>query len=192
MEIISRKQAMAQNLNKYFTGFPCRNGHVAERYVQSSTCQLCIRPESPNKTINPVAQQRSDDLHKLREMRLDDKNERNRRIKVRESLTKIRTMCPYVSIGILRNFAYLVTAMRHPDVAFGDVACTTIAPTSVTGSVGRYTLMIDPQDHRTIISRAIELMNPVRASDEDLRQARERATSDDAMIGRRFPEGDPR
>lgn len=29
-------------LNKYFTGKPCSNGHVSERYVQSGSCSQCI------------------------------------------------------------------------------------------------------------------------------------------------------
>jgi len=41
--MITRSDAKAQGLSKYFTGVPCRNGHVAERYTQSGTCQDCIR-----------------------------------------------------------------------------------------------------------------------------------------------------
>lgn len=43
MEIISRKEAIAQGLSKYFTGQPCKNGHVAERYVHSRECIACRR-----------------------------------------------------------------------------------------------------------------------------------------------------
>lgn len=42
MEIITRSDAMARGLNKYFTGKPCPKGHVAQRYVQSSACQACV------------------------------------------------------------------------------------------------------------------------------------------------------
>jgi hypothetical protein len=41
--IISRKDAISQGLNKYFTGVPCKKNHNAERYVQSGTCEECIR-----------------------------------------------------------------------------------------------------------------------------------------------------
>lgn len=43
MDIITRQQALSLRLSKYFTGEPCKNGHVAERYTYSCTCQLCIR-----------------------------------------------------------------------------------------------------------------------------------------------------
>lgn len=42
MNIISRAQAKASNLNRYFTGVPCRNGHVDFRYTASGACKSCI------------------------------------------------------------------------------------------------------------------------------------------------------
>jgi hypothetical protein len=32
-EIISRAEAKARGLTRYFTGKPCKYGHIAERYV---------------------------------------------------------------------------------------------------------------------------------------------------------------
>jgi hypothetical protein len=42
MEIISRSQAKAAGLKFYFTGKPCKNGHIAERYA-AGRCVLCTR-----------------------------------------------------------------------------------------------------------------------------------------------------
>lgn len=39
--IILFEQAKEQGLSKYFTGKPCRNGHIAERYVCSKGCVVC-------------------------------------------------------------------------------------------------------------------------------------------------------
>lgn len=41
--IISRPEAIAQGLNRYFTGKPCVNGHVCERSVHNFSCYECIR-----------------------------------------------------------------------------------------------------------------------------------------------------
>lgn len=41
VKIISRKEAKALGLKRYFTGMPCKNGHVAERYMQPSNCVEC-------------------------------------------------------------------------------------------------------------------------------------------------------
>lgn len=40
-EIISRAEARAQGLKRYFTGAPCKRGHVVERQVASLTCMEC-------------------------------------------------------------------------------------------------------------------------------------------------------
>lgn len=45
MKIISRSDAKLLGLNKFFTGLPCKNGHMSERYVQSGSCQQCINGE---------------------------------------------------------------------------------------------------------------------------------------------------
>lgn len=42
MIITTRREAKLVGMSKYFTGKPCKNGHVAERYVQSGTCSECI------------------------------------------------------------------------------------------------------------------------------------------------------
>jgi hypothetical protein len=41
MNQISRKDAQAQGLPKYFTGLVCRRGHIAERYIAGACCQ-CV------------------------------------------------------------------------------------------------------------------------------------------------------
>lgn len=43
MEIISRKDAMAQGLKHYFTGKSCKNGHIEKRLVPCGKCLGCSR-----------------------------------------------------------------------------------------------------------------------------------------------------
>ena len=38
---VSRKDAQASNLPRYFTGVSCKHGHVAERYTANKTCCEC-------------------------------------------------------------------------------------------------------------------------------------------------------
>ena len=42
MEIITRQQAKEQGLVRYFTGKPCKHGHIAERYL-GGCCVICLR-----------------------------------------------------------------------------------------------------------------------------------------------------
>lgn len=39
--ILCRKEAEASGAKTYLTGLPCRNGHVAPRYVSSGACAAC-------------------------------------------------------------------------------------------------------------------------------------------------------
>ena len=43
MKIITRQQAIEQGVKRYFTGEPCKHGHVAERYSSSYACCECQR-----------------------------------------------------------------------------------------------------------------------------------------------------
>jgi len=43
MNVISAKRAKALGLLKYFTGKPCKNGHVAERNVSNRQCSECAK-----------------------------------------------------------------------------------------------------------------------------------------------------
>lgn len=42
-EIISRAEAKALGLPRYFTGHPCKSGHVRERLVSNGVCLDCLR-----------------------------------------------------------------------------------------------------------------------------------------------------
>lgn len=53
--VISREAAKAQGLKRYFTGEPCRNGHVAERYVCDTRCVECEREQKrKRRAANPA------------------------------------------------------------------------------------------------------------------------------------------
>ena len=41
VDIVSRSEALAAGAARYFTGVPCKHGHIAERYVASKTCCDC-------------------------------------------------------------------------------------------------------------------------------------------------------
>ncbi len=42
-QIISREEAKSQGLKRYFTGIPCKYGHIATQLVVSGYCQECDR-----------------------------------------------------------------------------------------------------------------------------------------------------
>lgn len=40
-DLITRQEAQAKGLKRYFTGKPCSHDHVAERYTGNKTCVVC-------------------------------------------------------------------------------------------------------------------------------------------------------
>ena len=42
MGLISREDARAQGLKQYFTGEPCKHGHIAPRFVSTGGCKECL------------------------------------------------------------------------------------------------------------------------------------------------------
>lgn len=54
MQVISRSEAKALGLKRFFTGKPCKRGHIAERYVFNHCCVACshvanMTPEQVDK-----------------------------------------------------------------------------------------------------------------------------------------------
>lgn len=42
MEILERKLAISLGLRTYFTGRPCKNGHISYRYTEPGSCAECV------------------------------------------------------------------------------------------------------------------------------------------------------
>ncbi len=43
IEIMTRAEAKAKKQGIYFTGEPCINGHIDERYVKNGNCIVCSK-----------------------------------------------------------------------------------------------------------------------------------------------------
>ena len=53
--IVTRAQAKAQGLKRFFLGTPCKRGHVAERHAADRECCLTCKNEAANEpTIEPT------------------------------------------------------------------------------------------------------------------------------------------
>ena len=74
MEIVTHYSAKSQGLTRYFTGEPCRKGHVAQRMVSNRYCCECKRlRENSNQSRVSYRKRRYDDN---RERLLADAKER--------------------------------------------------------------------------------------------------------------------
>lgn len=71
MQIISRDEARLQNLKRYFTGEPCKHGHISERKITCGTCVECHNAKTRAARTTPEqkikeAEYRSTDEYKRR------------------------------------------------------------------------------------------------------------------------------
>lgn len=48
-DIITRDEAYARGLKRFYTGQPCKNGHTVERFVSSGGCVDCVNRKTPKK-----------------------------------------------------------------------------------------------------------------------------------------------
>jgi 5-methylcytosine-specific restriction endonuclease McrA len=69
MKIISREEAKNQGLKRYFTGEPCKNGHISERWVTQKNCIQC-KIEWDNKNPDKIKNYNIVDYQKHRSRRI--------------------------------------------------------------------------------------------------------------------------
>jgi 5-methylcytosine-specific restriction endonuclease McrA len=82
MEIVTRKDALALGLKRYFTGKQCKYGHISERHVKSKSCAVCSYERGKLCAHNNIEQQK---------MHVRKYREKNREIlnqKIRENYSK--------------------------------------------------------------------------------------------------------
>ncbi len=74
MKIISRKEAAALGMTRYFTGRPCKRGHIAKRDVVNCTCVECTL-DWKRKNPERVKQYSHEYYHENRETIIEKKKE---------------------------------------------------------------------------------------------------------------------
>jgi hypothetical protein len=75
MTIQSRKEAQLAGVGQYFTGKPCKHGHISNRYTQSGTCAACVgtaaaatRGVQHSGVVVPRAMIEADRMARMKEM----------------------------------------------------------------------------------------------------------------------------
>lgn len=82
MTVISRAEAKAAGLKRYYTGVACKHGHVAERFVSSRNCADCLNNHKiAHRANNPdrVRELGRASYYRNHEKRLRDMSEYHRR-----------------------------------------------------------------------------------------------------------------
>jgi hypothetical protein len=71
-DIIGRGEAKALGLKRYFTGKPCKRGHIAERGVSSQNCMECMRGHKRERRAANLEEAREAERERARRYRAAD------------------------------------------------------------------------------------------------------------------------
>lgn len=95
MQVIARKEALSKDLKRYYTGKPCKHGHITERLTINGSCCTCALEKNRKRlAANPdywreyKKQYRQKNLEKERQ-REAEWREKNRK-KISENLRRYR------------------------------------------------------------------------------------------------------
>lgn len=65
----ARQMARQQGLARYFTGKPCKRGHVAERYLNNGECVICAKLRANEWKKTPKGSTYQQQYHQTPKMR---------------------------------------------------------------------------------------------------------------------------
>ena len=71
-DIIGRDEARALGLKRFFTGEPCKRGHVAERGVSSQNCMECMRGHKRERRAANLEEARETERERASKHRADN------------------------------------------------------------------------------------------------------------------------
>lgn len=153
MELINRAEAQAVGLGKYFTGEPCRVGHVAARYTQSGTCCQCLRSNAPLASEDfPPAALAAIEAHRA---------ERRARDLALSMLAEIKVWAHAADIDLIRDTAAACCIGAYPNLTAADVIIR-IGATAVDGIFGQYRLKV-PAEYIITVRQLAALYSTKRA-----------------------------
>jgi hypothetical protein len=184
MEIITRQQAITLGLKKYFTGEPCKNGHIAERYLQSSTCEMCIRgsvaPQSDSARTfvrleiqqERLAIERSKNEQRDRRLQLAEAHAKLQERKLalrpkptRKDLVELRVDLHWGDVELFKSTMLFTAQMSDPTITMGELLTNKV----ISGGINwkRYVFKCSPVDFEDLHACAKGLENKRRASGTD-------------------------
>lgn len=84
----SDRDAKALGLSMYFTGKPCRKGHLTARYASSAECFFCRQQKNTSVELKKKQQKWSEKNKELKLQQLKDRYERNKNFERLRSRSK--------------------------------------------------------------------------------------------------------
>lgn len=221
MDVVTRSHAIQQGLSKYFTGEPCKNGHIAQRYVQSCTCEMCIkasviatpdpqRSEMAKERLN-IARERLELSKERARLREEEQKQRSERMQIRAEELKIkaaRVAAHSIRSEVLDSKAQFmkIRAVCPPEdlpvmkefvhglalIRIPSIKMADVCPLSLSRD-GFFTFLCSPEDRKLIHDYGWHLQN-ARYPPLNMVAERERITAElqaEADASTEWPEDTP-
>lgn len=112
---MSRGEAKLRQLTQYFTGIPCKHGHLTYRYTSSGACSGCIRAHNQPTYDQTMIERKA----------------------AKAQLVQVRLRCYVSDRGVLASSAWALAVMRYPVLTQGDVD-PHLLPQDKAGGTGLY------------------------------------------------------
>jgi hypothetical protein len=114
--ILSRKEAEALGLERYFTGKPCRNGHIAERSVRGVCLECRSEWSAKHRAVQQAAWQAASKNRRLSQRAAqlrEDRINKRRAAQQRAANVKSRLAAAQQRSAQLANEAGMASAMTR-------------------------------------------------------------------------------
>lgn len=160
MQRSERWEAQRDEKITYFTGRPCKHGHITYRYTLSGSCVKCVM-ESNSKIPDPRRPERREAKRSL-------------------VFTKIRAA--HVDRDALNATALAFAVMRHPSLRMADVV-SGAKPAFCASGTGLYAYRMPPEDVDAFRALALQMFKARFEGKVDIAEARRRAMG----IAQSFP-----
>ena len=92
--LISKREAISKGTDRYFTGKPCKRGHISERYVKSHNCIACQNDHNQNRDFERMRwanRQYMEDNKQQIELRHGERRRERRKERYRENIETERS-----------------------------------------------------------------------------------------------------
>lgn len=143
----TRKEAVAAGESQYYTGLPCKRGHITYRYTVSGTCSDCLRGAA---IITREAVSSAPDFVQTRAAVADAR--RSARLAKEEAMTRlveVRMRAYDIDWPQIRETAIELALAAHPVLARSDV-CLNRAPLDRASGTAVYRALVPPEHYDTM------------------------------------------
>lgn len=141
MNILTRQEAVALKLSRYFTGQPCKHGHISERYTRSLNCIECLHPTFEAEDIKKRKAERA----ALKPRRLNRSEIRD----LRSRMKLIRIRLHEHDLLLFESMAFAAAMAHEPAIRMSNIRAR-LVPKRIGVGWSIYGFMCFPEDAATL------------------------------------------